>query len=94
MPTSWRSSSSPSIFFTQLVPTGVISIDGDHAEARWPVREVAQGPGETFYDNLAMYFDSFARVDGEWKFTRRSYKYMWLNTEPFAGTAFGAPSHD
>ncbi|WP_053097689.1 nuclear transport factor 2 family protein [Microbacterium sp. CGR1] len=79
------------IFFTQLVPTGVITIDGDTAEARWPVREVAQGPGETYYDNLAMYFDSFVRIDGVWKFSRRSYKYMWLNTEKFDGTAFGAP---
>ncbi|MFL0564476.1 nuclear transport factor 2 family protein [Microbacterium sp. 179-I 1D1 NHS] len=79
------------IFFTQLIPTGVITIDGDTAEARWPVREVAQGPGEVYYDNLAMYFDSFVRVNGEWKFRRRSYKYMWLNTEKFAGTAYGDP---
>ncbi|MFC9914488.1 nuclear transport factor 2 family protein [Streptomyces sp. NPDC127197] len=81
-------------YFTQLIPTGVIEIDGDRASARWPVREVAQGPGETYYDNLAMYFDSFTKINGEWKFARRSYKYMWLNTEPFAGTAFGTPSDD
>jgi len=80
------------IFFTQLVPTGVITIDGDTAEARWPVREVAQGPGEIFYDNLAMYFDTFTRIDGEWKFSRRSYQYMWLNTDAFAGKAFGSPA--
>ena len=79
------------IFFTQLVPTGLVEISGDRASARWPVREVAQGPGDTYYDNLAMYFDSFTKVNGEWKFARRSYKYMWLNTEPFAGSAFGTP---
>jgi len=79
------------IFFTQLVPTGVITIDGDHAQARWPVREVAQSPGEHYYDNLAMYFDTFTKVDGHWRFARRSYKYMWLNTEAVPGQTFGTP---
>lgn len=79
---------------SELIPSGVIEIDDDRASARWPGREVAQGPGETYYDNLGMFFDSFIKINGEWKFARRSYKCMWLNTEPFAGTAVGTPSDD
>lgn len=78
-------------FFTQLVPTGVIEINGDRALARWPVRELATGPEDHYYDNVAMYFDNFVKIDGVWKFASRSYKYMWLNTEPFGGHSFGTP---
>lgn len=78
-------------FFTHVVPTGVIEIDGDRATARWPVWELASGPADHYDDNVAMYSDTLVRVDGNWRFSCRSYTYMWLNTEPFAGQSFGTP---
>ncbi|MCC4600421.1 nuclear transport factor 2 family protein [Xanthomonas melonis] len=78
-------------FFTQLVPTGVIVIEGDRAAARWPVRELATGPEDHYYDNVAMYSDTFVRTASGWRFSSRSYTYLWLNTEPFGGQSFGTP---
>jgi hypothetical protein len=72
-------------FFVQLVHSGVVEIDGDRATGRWIMREVAKGPGETYYNNFAIYDDEFNKVNGKWYFARRSYTYMFLDSSSFGG---------
>ena len=78
-------------FFVQMVHSGVIELDGDCATGRWINQEVARGPGETYYNNFAIYEDVMQRVDGKWYFARRDYKYMFLNSAPFEGKSFALP---
>ena len=78
----------PRDFFVQLVHSGMIEIDGDHATGRWILREVAKGPGETYYNNFAIYEDVMKKVEGSWYFARRDYKYMFMDTSSFEGQVF------
>ena len=47
----------PRDFFVQLVHTGLLDINGDHATGRWIMHEVGKGPGEVYYNNFAFYED-------------------------------------
>ncbi|BEM07350.1 hypothetical protein SM14VA4_49220 (plasmid) [Serratia marcescens] len=75
-------------FFVQYLPQAVIDINGDEATARWVCREIARGPGETYYENLAFYHDRLRRAGDRWVFSERAYEYIWLNTAPFPGDVF------
>ena len=74
-------------YFMQMTHSGVISIDGDRATARFVVRERGKGDG-TYYDNLAVYYDVFLRESSGWRFLGRHYRYRFLDQTPFAGDAF------
>ena len=78
----------PRDFFVQLVHTGVLDIKGDRATGRWILREVAKGPGETYYNNFSQYEDVMEKLGGKWYFARRDYHYMFLDSEPFNGKVF------
>ncbi|RVX71218.1 hypothetical protein B0A52_04792 [Exophiala mesophila] len=75
-------------FFVQLVHSGVVEVDGGNATGRWILREVARGPGETYYNNFAIYEDRYVKSEGKWYFERRDYKYMFLDSSPFQGDSF------
>jgi len=72
-------------FFVQLVHSGVIEVAGERATGRWILREVAKGPGETYYNDFAVYEDQYTKISGKWYFTRRDYTYMFLDSGPFGG---------
>lgn len=74
-------------FFVQFVHSGLIQIDGDTASARWLVREIALVPGKTYYNNFGFFIDEIERVEGQWRFRSRSYRYLYLDTDPFSGGA-------
>ena len=74
-------------YFMQMTHSGVITIDGDRATARFVVRERGKGDG-TYYDNLAVYDDVLVREAGVWRFLERHYRYRFLDQTPFAGNAF------
>lgn len=74
-------------YFMQMTHTGVVTIDGDRANARFVVRERGKGDG-TYYDNLAVYDDVLVREPGGWRFLERHYRYRFLDQTPFAGDAF------
>lgn len=78
----------PRDFFVQLVHSGVVEINDNHATGRWIMREVAKGPGEMYYNNFAIYEDMLQKVEGSWYFARRSYKYMFLDSSSFGGQIF------
>ena len=75
-------------FFVQLVHSGMLEIKGDRATGRWILREVAVGPGETYYNNFSIYEDSMEKHNGKWYFARRDYNYLFLDSEPFTGKVF------
>jgi ketosteroid isomerase-like protein len=74
-------------YFMQMTHSGVITIDGDRATARFVERERGKGDG-TYYDNLAVYDDVLVREPGGWRFLERHYRYRFLDQTPFAGDAF------
>ena len=78
-------------FFVQFVHSGVVSIDGDRATARWLVHEIARGGGG-FYTNYGFFSDVVEKRDGAWRFRRRSYSYVYLDASPFAGDAYPLPA--
>lgn len=88
----------PQTGFMQMTHSGVVSIAGDRATARFVEREHGFGKGagadgaDSFYENLAVYNDELVReLDGKWRFAKRSYVYRYLNTAPFGGQVFGLP---
>ena len=75
------------LYFMQMTHSGVITIDGDGATARFVERERGKGDG-TYYDNLAVYDDVLVREPGGWRYQERHYRYRFLDQTPFAGDAF------
>ncbi|KAB1085359.1 nuclear transport factor 2 family protein [Neorhizobium galegae] len=74
-------------YFMQLTHSGVITLDGDRATARFNIREHGRGEN-SFYDNLAVYNDVLVREPQGWRFLQRSYSYRFLDQGPFGGVAF------
>jgi ketosteroid isomerase-like protein len=74
-------------YFMQMTHSGVVDLNGDHATARFAIREHGRGAG-TFYDNLAVYNDDLIRQPDGWRFLRRTYSYRFLAQDPFGGTAY------
>ncbi len=80
-------------FFVQFVHSGVIEINGNNATARWIIHEVAQGPGEKYYNNYGLFNDKLEKINGEWFFASRSYDYMWVDTNKFSGQTVQLPKY-
>jgi ketosteroid isomerase-like protein len=74
-------------YFMQMTHSGVVTIDGDRATARFVERERGRGDG-TYYDNLAVYEDVLVREPGGWRFLERHYRYRFLDQKPFERDAF------
>lgn len=75
-------------FFVQFAIPGVIEIEGDTAITRTMIHESASGAGGIYYRNHAVAFDRLKRSGDDWKFTSRSFQYLWLDTTPFSGNGF------
>ena len=83
----------PFAFFVQQAHSGVIAIDGDRATARWSVQESGRTRKKEPYNNHAFYEDELVKRDGAWRFTRRSYRYLWLDLKsPIGGDVVGLAS--
>ena len=78
-----------------MTHSGVITVAGDRATARFITQEFARGKDSALaYNNLAMYDDQLLRdADGPggWRFARRSYHYIWLDDSPIPGRGFALP---
>ena len=75
-------------FFVQFAAPGVVTLDGDAATTRTFCHEAARGPGESYYRNHCVAFDRLRRTGQGWAFASRSFRYLWLDTSPYAGDAF------
>jgi len=67
----WQSSVDGLDIVVQLVHNGTVEIDGDTARGRWYVSEHLRRSNGALGMLLAWYDDTYARVDGEWRFTSR-----------------------
>jgi hypothetical protein len=77
-------------FFVQFVHSGVITVNGDHATARWLVEEVAKG-GDKYYHNYCAVSDAMEKVNGTWLFSERFFHFIYLDFSPFTGNAHALP---
>ena len=66
---------------------GVINVDGDEANGRWPCIETGTFTDGRGYDNRAMYEDRYVRTSEGWRFAHRRYLYLWLSNEQLPGAA-------
>jgi ketosteroid isomerase-like protein len=73
-------------YFMQMTHSGVVTIDGDRATARFVERERGRGD-TTYYDNLAVYDDVLVKEPAGWRFLERHYHYRFLDQTPFGGDA-------
>lgn len=78
-------------YFMQMTHSGVITLAGERAAARFVIREHGRG-GSTYYDNLAVYNDILVRESEGGRFLERRYSYRFLDQNPFKGDAFPAAS--
>lgn len=83
-------------FFFGLSTPATLRIDGDVAQARFHVVELA-ARGDGGYANAGLYDDELRREgppeQGRWIFTRRTYYYLWVNNnQSFPGQVVGLPA--
>lgn len=77
-------------FFVQFVHTGLIQLAGQKASARWLIREIASGAGpdgqgKRFYNVFVFAEDDLVKREGRWLISRRTFPYIFVDTEPFTG---------
>ena len=65
--------------------------DPDHASARMYMTERRQTPQGHWSQVYGVYHDRFARIDGQWWFTHRTYHSLARNHQP--ATVFDFPHH-
>lgn len=81
------------LFFFRLTARPVIQVHGDHAELRSPTVELAGRAGHLAYANVALYVDEVVLDGGIWRFRKRSYQYIWVDTQSqLSGQAVPLPA--
>ncbi|MCF0055325.1 nuclear transport factor 2 family protein [Dyadobacter sp. CY356] len=63
-------------FFCQMLHSGVVTISGKTATARWILSESASGHDGSFYQSLATYDDRLVYETGAWLFRERSCTFL------------------
>jgi len=63
-------------FFCQMLHSGVVTISGKTATARWILSESAAGQDGSFYQSLATYDDRLVYETGKWLFRERSCTFL------------------
>lgn len=58
-------------FLFQMTHSGVVEIDGDHAQARWWFSELKKPAGMGYEYILGTYQDDVVRLDCGWRFAKR-----------------------
>jgi hypothetical protein len=72
--------------FFQALHEGVIIVDGDRASARWGVTEFGRPdvPDQGYF-NHAFYEDQLTKTASGWKFARRDYQYIYVDSSLLNG---------
>jgi ketosteroid isomerase-like protein len=74
--------------YLQTPAAVVVSIvDADHATASCTVREQVRTGGDTGMLMLGVYDDELVKLDGAWKFARRSFKLVYMEGVAMPGNA-------
>lgn len=75
-------------YFMQFNTPGAIEIDGDTATVRCLCQEFASGPNERYYRTNGIWHDQLRRTEAGWKFTSRTFDYLWVDYSPYSGQTF------
>jgi uncharacterized protein (TIGR02246 family) len=80
-------------FLMQLTHSGVVEIEGDHAQARWWFSEIKKPTGQGFEMILGVYQDDIVRLPEGWRFAKRvvSAPLRWQMPGGEAITCGGLP---
>ena len=72
--------------FFQALHEGLIQLDGDRASARWGVTEFGKPdvPNQGYF-NHALYMDRLVKTGSNWQFTRRDYRYIYVDSTLLRG---------
>jgi ketosteroid isomerase-like protein len=87
----------------QTPHSSVVMLDGDRATATTTIHEMSRGVGsadsalggagaEINFEQWGIYYDDVARLDGEWKFTRRVFVSVYLKPGCMTGDVLTARS--
>ncbi len=73
-------------FFVQLSTSGVVTINGDKATARFYVNEIARKTSDKSGNyNLSMYDDELIKENGKWVFLKRTYNTIYQEAPDYKG---------
>lgn len=73
-------------FFVQLTGPGVVNIQGERANARFYVNEIARKSSDKSGNyNLSLYEDDLVKEDGKWRFSKRSYRTIYQEAPKYEG---------
>ncbi len=98
---SWANILATYDLFAHCAHTGTVTFTGDDAANGFvTVNEWGRpSDGKSGYFNAGLYEDELRREAGVWKYARRIYRYLYLETSPLAGTSYyagnaSATAHD
>ena len=83
-------------FFVQMPHGGVVEINGDRAAASWIMNEVGKPAGQPDkgHFNYSTYTDELVKQNGQWKFSKRAYRFLYLDETPLSGKAVPQEKED
>lgn len=74
---------SPTKFGMHQAHTPEIEVDGETARGTWYLHDVFVNLEENWtLEGSALYDDSYARIDGEWRIVYSTYERLWEETTP------------
>jgi hypothetical protein len=75
-------------FFVQMTHGSVVTLLGnDRARSTTTIHALARREGHHNVTNYGVYYDDLVKVDGTWKFARRSLQPVYMDTSPLPGIA-------
>ncbi|MFQ5516667.1 MAG: nuclear transport factor 2 family protein [Acidimicrobiia bacterium] len=81
-------------FLVQTLHSGVVSIEGDTASARWYLSEFAKSAHDGGWHFVGVYQDRHVRVDGAWLFARRKFDFLYRGPADVSGKHYPFPELD
>jgi uncharacterized protein (TIGR02246 family) len=79
---------SPMDLLVQNLSAIVIEVQGDRAQARVSLSELGRDQKGQGMNNHGIYFDDLARVDGQWCFVRRAFRFRYAEQAAVNGHVF------
>jgi hypothetical protein len=84
-------------FIVQLANSGTVEFDendGDRATGRWQITEHGKFPGGNAIFTIGFYQDECVRVDGEWRFKKRSFSPLYFGPPDLSAATHPFPTEE
>ncbi len=76
-------------FFIQMTHDPVITLEGEgRASATTLIHALARLEGHHQVTNFGIYSDELVKIDGSWRFSRRTQQPVYIDTSPLPGQPF------